>query len=70
MKIYTDYPIQIHFNARTELPRFKYGCEVRTKILRRQLRKCLLIDIPHKVSDFTIERITKIKDGEIWHIGS
>ena len=68
-----DYPITIKFKTKEALPEFKYGCQVRTKILRKELKpfiKDIQLSVPHEISDFIVENISTIRNGEIWHVGS
>lgn len=69
MRVYIDYPLHINFETRAKLPRFKYGCPVRTKLLHKALEGCLY-SAPHEDKNFIVEKVEKREGREIWHVGS
>lgn len=64
-----DYPCTFSFNIDNCLPKFKYGCKIRTKLVR-MLLKYQYYAVHHTPDDFIVEDVIKIKDGEIWILGS
>jgi hypothetical protein len=65
-----DYPTTMTFEVRKELPEFNDYCEVRQKILLYQLRKQKIESPCHSYTDYVVEDIFPLNDGEVWIIGS
>jgi hypothetical protein len=65
-----DYPFNMTFQVRKELPEFDDYCEVRQKILLYQLRKQKIYSPCHLYTDYVVEAVVPMKDSEIWIIGS
>jgi len=65
-----DYPTNMTFQVRKDLPEFDEYCDVRQKILLYQLRKQKIESPMHHYTDYVIEAVVPMKDSEIWIIGS
>jgi hypothetical protein len=66
------YPFSIKYTGAVKLPKFKYGCQVRCKLLHSYLEahpdfEGLQV---HEPDQFTVESVTKVTGGEIWHLGT
>jgi hypothetical protein len=74
-----DYPIDLTLRTKKKLPKFKYGCPVRTKILhvflwnkiknkkyKQKINEC------HAISEYLVESVVKNKQGDeiFWIVGS
>ena len=78
--IIQDYPTDMCFKVRKELPEFTFNCPVRNKILHYQLKKQKVDSPCHAYSDYGVEFIEqnnvynevtdKFEDIEYWEIGS
>ena len=64
------YPVTLIFKVRTKLPKFKYPCKVRDKILKRRLSGVPEALTCHAPGDFTVELVETVGEGEVWHVGS
>ena len=75
-----DYPTNMCFDVRKELPEFTGDCPVRNKILHYQLKKQNVDSPCHAYSDYVVECVEqmnayneladKYEDIEVWVIGS
>lgn len=65
-----DYPTTFSFNIEKKLPKFHYGCSVRSQILHEQLVYNQIETLCHDPLDYIVEEIIPIKGGEIWELGS
>jgi hypothetical protein len=67
-----DYPADMLFKVKNELPEFTYSCPVRNKILHRQIRNEIMVEqLSHYVNQYIVESIEVTEQGnEIWYIGS
>ena len=68
--IIQDYPATFFFDVRKDLPEFDEQCEVRDKILLRQLRRQNIDSPCHSYNEYVVEMVEPILGGEIWIIGS
>lgn len=64
-----DYPCDCEFKTNVTLPKFEYGCKVRTELVQKHL-KTVKYSAPHAPEDFRVEKVEVIPDGEEWHLGS
>lgn len=78
LHIEIDYPINAVLRTKKKLPKFKYGCPVRTEILhiylwnqcKNKLRK-KKIQKNHMIGDYIVESVVKKQGVEVaWIIGS
>ena len=67
--IVEHYPESMMFYVKNKLPKFKFNCPVRNKILHYQMNK-EKVTANHDYSDYGVDNVEIIKDGEVWHIGS
>lgn len=67
-----DYPANMFFQVKIELPPFEYGCPVRNRILHRQIYTQIMMEqLTHGVKDYIVESIEVMENGtEIWYVGS
>jgi hypothetical protein len=71
MKIVTSgYPVKLSFETNKHLPAFKPFCEVRTDMLRDELRKLKYEHPYHEIEDFIVELVETKNGKEFWYIGS
>ena len=68
--IIVNYPDTFSFYIDEELPRFKFDCPVRTKLLREQLEKQQIECPYHRYEDYNVEIMERFKSGEVWFVGS
>jgi len=68
--IIENYPNDFSFEVTEKLPKFKFLCPVRTRIVQQQIEE-QKIDIPyHDVSDYGVESIIPFEGGEVWELGT
>jgi len=65
-----DYPTNMTFQVRKDLPEFDEYCEVRQEILLRQFKRQNIDSPCHGYNEYVIEAVVPMKDSEIWIIGS
>jgi len=68
--IILDYPSNMTFQVRKELPEFNDSCDVRQEILLRQLKRQNIDSPCHSYSEYVIEDVIPMKECEMWIIGS
>ena len=68
--IINEYPCTFSFDTEENLPKFKYGCRTRTKIVRQQIIRQQIETPFHEPSDYCVEEIFPFNGGEIWELGS
>ncbi len=68
--IIRDYPSTFSFNLEKKLPKFQYGCHVRTRIVQQQIVQQQIETPFHEPSDYTVEVIIPFEGGEVWELGS
>ena len=71
-----DYPQTFSFTTITKLAPFNNddpddeSCEVRQKLLLRNLKKYNIDSPCHEYTDYIVERVYPTDNGEIWFLGS
>jgi hypothetical protein len=68
--IVTDYPSTFSFHTKEKLPRFKFDCPVRTRIIQEELVKQKIETPYHEPNHYMVEEITRFEGGEIWGLGT
>ena len=68
--IVANYPDTFSFYTEEELPRFKFDCPIRTKLLRKQLEEQKIECPYHRYEDYNVEIMERFKSGEVWFVGS
>ena len=69
IKIY-NYPDTFEIKTNVELPKYKYGCKQRKKILLSNLEEQKIHSPNHSYEDYIIEEVETYKKYEVWHLGS
>jgi hypothetical protein len=66
------YRVKVVFKTGRKLPPFKYGCPIRTKIVRQFLAQGPIVGAmeAHGPQDFIVESILPRPGGEVWFLGS
>jgi hypothetical protein len=64
------YPQSFSFFINMSLPPFKYGCKVRTGIVRVMMEKLKVKSPNHFYDDYVVEEVYKESNKEIWALGS
>ncbi len=65
------YPSTFSFVVDKPLPAFKYGCEVRRKLLQEAMELQQIESPFHEYDDYVVEEIDVTPNGdEHWHLGS
>ena len=68
--IVTDYPATFSFETEEKLPKFKFDCPVRTKIVQQQIIEQKIESPYHEPEHYMVENIIPFEGGEIWELGS
>jgi hypothetical protein len=68
--IIRDYPSTFSFDTEEKLPKFQFGCHVRTKIVQQEIIQQQIETPCHDPFDYCVEVIIPFKGGEIWELGS
>lgn len=61
---------RLTFQVRTKLPKFKYGCDARTRLVHRHFKRKKVPSPMHDYRDYLVESVEVYDSGEIWHLGS
>ena len=67
------YPQTFSFKTKKELPPFKYGCEIRTKLAEQAMRRHNTHSPCHDYDEYVVEIVdidTEKPNQEFWQLGS
>lgn len=64
------YPATFSFTTLEDFPPFEYGCEVRRKLLVKELEKQKIPSPCHGYEEYVVETIEQGDGWEQWHLGS
>lgn len=70
--IVQEYPCTFNFKTRKKLPKFRYDCPTRRKILVDAMRRMKIKSPSHLYTDYVVEVIEcyPAENAEVWHLGS
>ena len=67
------YPATFSFTTKVELPTFEYGCEVRTKLAEKAMRRHNISSPCHGYDEYVVECVEidcENPNHEFWQLGS
>ena len=68
--IVTDYPSTFSFHTEEKLPKFKFDCPIRTKIVQQQIIEQKIETPYHEANHYNVEEVILFEGGEIWELGT